>query len=484
MIKRILTAACLLAVPLGLLATRAKAADHRDAPGTDGAGEGDITDVFAFLDPNNSTRLVLAMGVNSFAIPAATPSYRFSTEYLYQFKIDRFNTFNEDFVVQLRFDNNGTGQIAHVSVGTPDPNTVGAVNQLLIGPNSEIDGPTNGVFGDPNSIQAFTGLRDDPFVFDLAQFNRIIGGTQDVFRAIPSSPLGPLRGRPVRADGTSGVDSFGGFNASYMVVEFPVAWLGVNSVIHVWGTVSAPSVEAGGYTQFERMGQPAFNTIFIPKPLKDGFNQAVPAQDMAHYAQFVPDALTTTDNDGTGNTIAGRAGLLNTLGLTTLPVGAPLLLPSTFTNTSKDLLRNALLPDVLRLDLSRAPNDQAIGVTGITNGRRLGDDVMDIILRLARQLADVNLPAALGKIPGTGPARPGALAPTNPVFTAVLEGTDFIRPDSTLSDVTVSGNDQTFLTTFPFLAPPNPLPGETGTTPFPVPSTTPADNSTGSGAQQ
>ncbi len=483
MIRYILTAACLMSVPLGLLAPRAKAADHRDAPGVDGAGEGDITDVFAFLDPNNSGRLVLAMGVNPFALPGATPSYRFSPDYLYQFKIDRFNTFNEDFVVQVQFENTPTGQQAYVSVGTPDPNAVGSVNQILFSPNSKIDGPTGGVFGDSNSIQAFTGLRDDPFVFDLAQYNRIIGGTQDVFRAIASTPLGPLRGRPVRADGTSGIDAFGGFNASYIVVEFPVAWLGVNSVIHVWGTVSAPSTEAGGYSQFERMGQPAFNTIFIPKALKDGFNQAIPSQDVLRYSQFVPDALTTTDNDGTGNTISGRAGLLNTLGLTTLPTGAPLLLPATFVNTSKDLLRNALLPDVLRLDLGRAPNDLAIGVTGVTNGRRLGDDVIDIILRLSRQLADVNLPAAL-KVPGSGPARPGALPATSPVFTAVLEGTDFIRPDSTLSDVTVSGNDQTFLTTFPFLAPPNPLPGETGTTPFPVLGNTPAANSTGSEAQQ
>jgi hypothetical protein len=483
MFRNILTAACLLTAPLGLLAPSVKAADHRDAPGVDGAGEGDITDVFAFLDPNNSGRLVLAMGVNPFAAPGATPSYRFSSDYLYQFKIDRFNTFTEDFAVQVRFDNTPTGQQAHVSVGTPDPNTLGNVNQILFNPNSEIDGPSGGVFGDPNSIQVFTGLRDDPFVFDLAQYDRIIGGTQDVFRAIASSPLGPLRGRPVRADGTSGIDTFGGFNASYIVVEFPVAWLGVNSVVHVWGTVSSPSTEAGGYTQFERMGQPAFNTIFIPKPLKDAFNQGIPSQDMLRFSQFVPDALTTTDNDGTGNTISGRAGLLTALGVATLPTGAPLLLPSTFANTSKDLLRNAMLPDVLRLDLSRAPNDQAIGAIGLLNGRRPGDDVMDVILRLSRQLADVNFPAAL-KVPGSGPARPGALAVTDQVLFAVLEGTDFIRPDSTLTDLTVSGNDQTFLTAFPFFAPANPLPGETGTTPFPVLGNTPASNGSGSAVQQ
>src|SRR5262249_3381843 len=242
---------------------------HRDAPGVDGAGEGDITDVFAFLDPNNAGKLVLAMGVNPFAVPSANPTYRFSPDYLYQFKIDRSGTYVEDLVVQIQFQNTPTGHQATVNVSPADPNAVGAVNQVLVNPLSSISGPVGGVFGDPDSIQAFTGLRDDPFVFDLAQFNRILAGTQDVFRNIASSPLGALRGRPVRADGTSGVDAFGGFNASYIVVEFPVGWLGVNKIINVWATVSAPSGEANGYIQFERMGQPAFNTVFMPRPLKD-----------------------------------------------------------------------------------------------------------------------------------------------------------------------------------------------------------------------
>lgn len=475
MLKRILNAACLLALPLALLMPNLKAADHRDAPGVDGTGEGDITDIFAFLDPNNSGRLVLAMGVNPFALPATTPTYRFSPEYLYQFKIDRYGTYTEDFVVQVRFENTPTGQRAFVSVGTPDPNSVGAVNQPLIGANSNLDGPTGGIFGDPNSIQVFTGLRDDPFVFDFAQFNRILGGTQDVFRGIASTPLGPLRGRPVRADGTSGIDNVAGFNASYIVVEFPVAWLGVNKIINIWGTVSAPSSELNGYAQFERAAQPVFNSVFIPKPLKDAFNLGVPSDDVVRWSQFVPDALTTTDNDGTGNTISGRAGLLTSLGFTTSPNGAPLLLPTTFANTSKDLLRIALLPDVIRLDLSRDPNDLAIGAFGFSNGRRPGDAVIDIALRLVRELADVNFPAAL-KVPGSGPARPGALAVTDPRVFLVLEGTDFIRPDSTLGDLTTSGNDRPLPSTFPFIAAPNPLPGEAGTQPFDVLGNTPVDN--------
>jgi len=471
--KRLLGAVCLAAAPLLLFTRSLNAADHRDAPGVDGAGEGDITDVFAFISPNDAGRLVLAMGVNPFAVPGAAPSYRFSPEYLYQFKIDRRGTYKEDFVVQVRFENRPNGQQAFVSVDSPDPNAIGAVNQLLVNPNSSINGPVGGNFGDPTSIQAFTGLRDDPFVFDLAQFNRILAGTQDVFRNIASSPLGPLRGRPVRADGSSGFDSFGGFNASYIVVEFPVAWLGAAKMINVWATVSAPSGEENGYVQFERMGQPAFNTVFIPKALKDAFNQGVPGDDVARWSQFVPDALTTTDNDGTGNTISGRAGLLTALGLNAAPNGAPLLLPANFNNTSKDLLRIALLPDVLRLDVTRGSNDQAIGAFGVTNGRRPGDDVIDIELRLLRQLADVNFPAAL-KVPGSGTARAGALTFGDARITAVLQGTDFIRADSGLSDVTVSGNDQAFLTSFPYFAPPNPLTGESGTTAFPTPNAVPA----------
>src|SRR5580704_19728906 len=105
MLRRILAAVCLVGTPLVTLAPTLEAADHRDAPGVDGAGEGDITDVFAFLDPGNSGRLVLAMGVNPFAVPGATPSYRFSPDYLYQFKIDRHGTYKEDFVVQVQFEN-------------------------------------------------------------------------------------------------------------------------------------------------------------------------------------------------------------------------------------------------------------------------------------------------------------------------------------------------------------------------------------------
>ena len=160
------------------------------------------------------------------------------------------------------------------------------------------------------------------------------------------------------------------------------------------------------------------------------------------------------------------------------PNGAPLLLHANFANTSKDLLRVALLPDVLRLDLDRDPVDLAIGQFGLQNGRRPADNVTEILMRLARQLADVKFPNGTS-LPGSGPLGTRAAldctvlpaCPDRRVL-VVLQGTQFIKSDAQLGDLTTSGNDRPFLSSFPFLAEPHPLPGETtpapGTVGFPT----------------
>ena len=60
---------------------------------------------------------------------------------------------------------------------------------------------------------------------------------------------------------------------------------------------------------------------------------------------------------------------------------------------------------MLRIDLSLLPpNDLVVANNGLQNGRRFNDDVIDILLLLARQLADVKFPTGLlGGIPGSGP---------------------------------------------------------------------------------
>src|SRR5262249_34586186 len=192
----------------------------------------------------------------------------------------------------------------------------------------------------------------------------ILGNAQDVFRGVDASPLGPLRGRDVRQDGTSGVDGFGGFNTSAVVVEVPISmilpasatstmvknhndkpkppvsrgYLGNATTVGVWGTTSRTRHERfstrhdprafGPFIQFQRLGHQVFKTIFIPSEAKDPFNRSEPADDAVNVSKYIPDALTSTDTNG--NTIQGRADLLTALGVTALPNGVPLLLPGSF----------------------------------------------------------------------------------------------------------------------------------------------------------
>lgn len=483
---------------------RVLASDHRDSPTADANGEGDITDVFAFLDPNDVSKLVLIMNVNPFAVPAETPSYRFSPKFLYQFKIAHREHVAESLVIQAVFEDVATttcasGQIVKI-YGPSSPETFGTINKILH-ERPTVKGCT-GVTVQQGDVQVFTGLRTDPFVTDVGQLFRILGNDQDVFRDFPNFALGPLRGRPVHPNLTSGVDGFGGFNVSSIVIELPkgkvagAGLFGVKGLIGVWGTTSFASTSSdGSFVQFQRAAQQLFKTVFVPSTQREAFNASNPSHDLDNWSSLIPDTLTTTDNDGTGNTIAGRAGLLTALGFTDASAsnpgaghGAPLLLPATFNNTNRNLLTGALLPDVLRLNLELLPTgvlpgaaavggngdpQLGLGVYGLQNGRRPADTVTDILLQFARQLADVNFPSTLG-VPGSGPPRARALNfPTDRRVYAVLQGTDWIKPDGQVGNVSgnvapYGGLDQPMLTTFPFLAAPNPLPGEPGTKGFPA----------------
>ena len=468
-----------LTVAPGKRLNRVYGSDHREAPTVDGLAEGDLTDVYTFVDPNDSTRVDFIMNVNPFAVPAESGSYAFSPDMLYQFKIDNTGDAREDQVIQIKFDQTGQTQTASV-YGPAVPTTTGARNTLLTSAPTAA-GKFGTTFGSGTGVQAFVGLRDDPFVFDFAQFTRILNGSQDVFRQV-----GSFRGRPVRTDGTSGVDSFAGFNLTSIVISVPKTMIrGSGSMINVWATVSqvVPSRHgANTYQQFERQGQQAFATVFIPSgAARDAENFEIPEHDVANYSGLIPDALTTTDNDGTGNTIAGRANLLTALGVAALPNGAPLLLPSTFPNTSKDLLRIALLPDVLRLNVDLPYGTLSIGQFGLQNGRILDYDDIDVALQLLRQLADVQFPSTVtgGGALGSRVALSCTAFPScqDRRVLVVFQGTQFIKPDSTQSNVAFEGNDLPFLTSFPYLAAPHPLPGDAGTTNFPVQQALPSGSS-------
>lgn len=477
--------ACLFFVFAILTPLALKASDHRDGPLPDQTPGGDLTDVWSFLDPQQPGRVVMALGLNPFSVPALSSTYDFSTELLYQIKINNDGSGREDFVIQAMFSGHGATQTMTICAPRRVPHEeVGPRNKFHCSATDSdaLSGAVGAVLGNPAGFQAFTGSRDDPFVFDFAQFGRITSsGTQDVFRQVTVPVLGTLRGR----SSPSGVDAIAGFNISMIVVEFPASWVrGHTSIIGTWGTTSRPEVLIAGtdhennpakdpapdrysshFIQLDRAGQQAIGTVFIPKPLRDVYNADVPENDMADWGNLVPDALTNRDNDGTGNTIAGRRALLDALTVDMPPTGAPLLSSTPIANTDVNLLRKAIFPDMIRLNLDLPPGFLPIGANGLQNGRGIDEDSIDIALRLLRELADVQFPSGSG-VPGSGAlgirnALNCTVLPACPDrrVLAVLQGTDFIGPDFQSTALLANGgNDATSTTVFPFFPAPHPAP--------------------------
>lgn len=254
--------------------------------------------------------------------------------------------------------------------------------------------------GEVPGVQCMVGIRDDPFVTDVSQavfriglnpnptrnFNR---HEQDVFRQITEGAggiFGPVRGRPLDPiEGNSGLDGFGGVNATFLSIELPSRFLrgsglpgrgpaptvagqpvrdtfdvdrdgntGENiqnsvpacpSCINVWGSASllveGSSESDPTYAQIERMGQQLFNTVFVysqppantttrfpgvsDADLKDLFNVVGPRDDASNFRYLVPDALVA--NQVGENNILVRDAALASGGFYDPLFGTPPLLP-------------------------------------------------------------------------------------------------------------------------------------------------------------
>jgi hypothetical protein len=90
---------------------------------------------------------------------------------------------------------------------------------------------------------------------------------------------------------------------------------------------------------------------------------------------------------------------------------------------------------------------------------------------LLRQLADVHFPSG---VTGGGPIGTRAALSClqfphceNPRVNVVLQGTQFIKPDMTITNY-LDGNDYPILSVFPYIPAPHPLPGAPGTIDYPT----------------
>jgi hypothetical protein len=411
-------------VVLALAASSALASSHREAPAISFDPAADLTDFYAFVNPNDTTKVVFIMNVNPLSNPGGGPNFhRFDDDVRYEIKCDNEGDANEDIVYGFEFDT--TYQYPNeflYNVGSAaDPafvniqqtmrawrsdDVVGTVNlataaspidvaPINVGVNSVIQGteysPNSSTPGSTTTAHVatrgvhrlFAGPRQEGFFVDLEQTFDLLG---------LSSPVNTLLG----------------YNVHSIAIEVPAIAMtrngltpsaaNQNEVIACWATTSrrarkiymadGSQAASGAWVQVSRLGNPLVNEVVIPISEKDRFNASHPRDD-AQFLGWVTDPILPIYMEailGVTNPISyDDAAVPNAV--VPQPARDDLVLAfltghPAVGNLPTGFVLGGAIPgeaykyfaafEALRVDLSVA--------SGFPNGRAVGDDVVDTAL--------------------------------------------------------------------------------------------------------
>ena len=428
------TAACVA----GVGALHVMASSHREAPMITSSPKLDATDFYMFASYESNRQDFVTIVADYIPLQDAYggPNYfQLDTNAVYEIHIDNDGNAAEDITFQFHFRNvfknislpiGPTGNQRTNSIPLIDAGQISAGNDAALnvsqqytvnvirgprrtGASALITNAANGstVFTKPvdnignktipdyeayaNSYiyainipgssvpgRLFVGQRKDPFVVNL-------GETFDLINY--SNPLGPIDGAK---------DSLADKNVTSLILEIPKSALvaSTNGIIAGWTTAS--KIEGTNLVQVSRLGQPLVNEVVIGLQDKDKFNASEPSGD----PQFI-DYVTHPTLPALIELLFGAAG-----------VRAPTNFPRTdlvavFLTGVPTLNADGGVGELLRLNtgIAAAPvaaqNNLGViagDVAGFPNGRRPGDDVVDIALRVV-----------MGKLLSTNDAPSGQL---------------------------------------------------------------------------
>jgi len=288
--------------------------------------------------------------------------------------------------------------------------------------------------------KVFVGQRSDAFAVNL-------GPTFDSVNYVPiegdSSPgAGDGKGFPGGiTQSRANDDIVGKKNVDTFALEVPIACLKGpgNGVIGGWTTASLPqarlltptptyaqpALQGGAYVEVSRLGAPLVNELVIGLPDKDAWNASVPSND-GTFLNYVTNPTFPAILD-----LLFRAPVNATLG-TNISNLAPSNIPrndlvATFLTGIATLNQQQTVTpsEELRLNTAVAATPQAsqstFGVVGddlagYPNGRRPGDDSVDITLRVAMGRLCYPVPIA-GKMTDLGLCKPSDAPVGNVAFT-------------------------------------------------------------------
>lgn len=412
-----------------------QASSHREAPLITGDPLADNTDVYAFrsTEPGREGFVTLIANFIPFQEPSGGPHfYKFDSTVFYTINIDNtgdgvadieysfvfFDQFkNPDTILGMAAPNEalqGTGGIEPLitSLTDPDYNEAQTYNVYRFLNGGSPETITSGLITPPNNIGERTTPNYEALaqqaVYPLPNGGRVFAGQRDEgFYIDIGGAFDTLNLRSIMD--TGGVDGLAGFNVNTIAIEVPISALtrngsrpaltlpaDPNAVVGVWAsaarrstTVLLPNGERrteGSLIQVSRLGNPLVNELVIPLGLKDNFNALTPAFD-GKFAQFVLNpqlAVLLRAVYGINIPPTPRADLA-AIFATGIPAGAVPGAPN-FTT----FLSDGIPHEMQRLNVAIPPTPTAsrnrLGLlggdpAGFPNGRRVGDDVVDIELR-------------------------------------------------------------------------------------------------------
>ncbi len=427
----------------GLGPLSSSASSHREAPLVSADPQIDGTDLYAFVSPDDATKVTLISNWIPFEEPAGGPNfYRFATKAYYDINIDNNRDAKPDVIYRWVFKNHtrnpntflyNTNQVT--SLGDTDLNFYQTYSLYRIDVNAHTsstllsdamvapvdvgtgsmpdyvnDLMTPAVVGCGTGCKSYSGPADDPFFVELRVFDLLYGGNLS----------------------ETSDDSLKGFNIHTTAIQVPKDDLAMNGdasanpLIGVWTTAERQTtkvvrrhhkwVVTHPYKQVSRLGLPLINEVVVPVGKKDAFNASKPVNDLSSIGSYVLDPELPKLIDAV-------------YGIPAPPTPRNDLLPLVTGFTALGWPASGTTPsDELRLNMSIAPctsSCSTLGVidgdtAGFPNGRRLSDDVTDIEIRVLE-----------GKL----------LASHDPFADSAGDG--------------VNANDVAFGSTFPYLAAPH-----------------------------
>jgi hypothetical protein len=459
-----LRGAAVLAASIGFMAGDAGASSHREAPFIAGQPKVDASDFYMFTSYETGRGAYVTLVADYVPLQDAYggPNYfKLDANALYEIHIDNVGDGKEHLTFQFRFQNtlknislNVGGQPVAIPLVQSGPIAAGNnANENVAetytvevvrgdrrkGQRAAVSNAANGAttftkptdfigvktFGSVAAYNAyagqyvytiqipgcagtgrmFVGQRKDPFVVALGQ----------TFDLINLNPLGA---------NNANADSLADKNVTALELEVPASCLVANDpVIGGWTTASLRQArvlrsdpdhgieladKAGGaWSQVSRLGMPLVNEVVIGLEDKDRFNASKPEND----AQFLTYVTNPT-----------LPALIQALFNAPAPTNFPRqdLVTAFLTGVSGlNQPANVVPAEMLRLNTAIAPvpkgSQKNLGVlagdtAGFPNGRRPGDDVVDISLRVAMGvLCTLNNPAVFGCVPSDAPAGTAAL---------------------------------------------------------------------------